>query len=108
MERKLPSKVKITVLKTLYHADLVNEYILPERQAAYGPCYRFKPGDEFIINSFEFPENFCPWAWADIHREVMMMMMNAEVPISSNPGNIIAACTDGLRPVIFKIERVDE
>ena len=106
-ERKAPAKVRITILKKLYHEDLIDQYVLPEKKAAYGPCYRFTEGQIFTVDSFAMPEGFCPWAWADIHREIIATMFNADFPASNDGGCIIASCTDGLRPVIFKVERVD-
>jgi uncharacterized repeat protein (TIGR04076 family) len=108
MERKPMAKVKITVLKTLYHEDLVKEYLLPEKIPSYQACYRHHVGQEFLIDSFNKPEGFCSWAWADIHREIIAAMCNADFPASKDPGVIIASCTDGLRPVIFKVERIVE
>ena len=108
MNRKPCAKVKITILKTLYHEDLIDEYLLPEKKASYGPCYRFKVGQEYIIDSFEIPKDFCPWAWADIHKSILPIMFNADLPVSIKPGLIIASCTDGLRPVVFKIENIEE
>jgi uncharacterized repeat protein (TIGR04076 family) len=107
MERKALAKVKITVLKTLYHEDLVKEYLLPEKWPSYQSCYRHSVGQEFVVDSFDKPQGFCSWAWADIHREVIAVMANADFPISAKPGVIIASCTDGLRPVIFKVERLE-
>lgn len=106
-DRKPASKVKITILKRLHHQDLIDEYLLEEKRDAYTPCYRFTDGQEFIIDSLDMPEGFCPWAWADIHREIISVMLNADFPASKDPGCIIASCTDGLRPVIFKVERVE-
>ena len=107
MERKKMSRCKITVLKTLYHKDLVQEYLKTENQESYGICYRHQVGQEFIIDSFDKPENFCAWAWADIHREIISVMFNADFPIYKKPGTIIGSCTDGIRPVVFKIERME-
>ena len=39
---------KITVLKTLYHQDLADEYRRPDIHQ--GPCPFFKSGDEFTVN----------------------------------------------------------
>ena len=108
MATQNPAKVKITVLKKLYHEDLVDAYLLPEKKASYPPCYRFNEGDVFIVDGFEMPAGFCPWAWADIHREIISVMFHAEFPNSKKPGCIIASCTDGLRPVIFKAESLEE
>lgn len=107
MDRKPMAKCKITVLKTLYHEDLATEYLLPEKRESYKSCYRHSIGQEFIIDSFNKPDNFCSWAWADIHREIISIMCNADFPASIKPGLVIASCTDGLRPVIFKLERME-
>ncbi len=44
----------------------MDAYLLPEKKASYPPCYRFNEGDVFIVDGFEMPAGFCPWAWADI------------------------------------------
>jgi uncharacterized repeat protein (TIGR04076 family) len=45
------------------------------------------------------PEKFCEWAWADIRTYIPMVL---------GQGNPIAVCcTDGFRPVFFKLERID-
>lgn len=107
MEREQMAKVKITVLKTLYHKELVKEYLLPEHHTTYSSCYRHYVGQIFVIDGFDKPEGFCSWAWADIHRELVSVMFNADFPNFKGKGIIIASCTDGLRPVIFKLERID-
>lgn len=106
MERKQSAKVKITVLKTLHHKDLVNDYLITEQHATHSPCDYHYIGQEFIIDNFEKPEGFCSWAWADIHREFISVMFNADFPNFKDEGTVIASCTDGLRPVVFKIERI--
>ena len=98
---------KITVLKTLYHADLVEEYRRPD--VPKGPCKFFKVGDEFIVNYLtEKPEDFkCDWAWHDIHKIIMILMTNGNFGTwMKNKHNFITCCTDGIKPVIFKIERM--
>ena len=58
-------------------------------------------GQEFIIDSpFLHPDGFCHWAWADIRSFIQESYFGREDPI-------IACCTDGIRPVFFKIERME-
>ena len=100
---------KITVLKTLHHQDLESEYRRPEVRK--GPCDFFKVGDEFIVNYLtERPEGFgCDWAWDDIHKILMILMTNGNFGTwMVNKDNFITCCTDGIKPVIFKIERLPE
>jgi len=98
---------KITVLKTLYHPDLAEEYRRPD--VPKGPCPFMKVGDEFTVNYLaERPENFnCDWAWHDIHKILMILMTNGNFGTwMKNPANFITCCTDGVKPVVFKIERL--
>lgn len=99
---------KITVLKTLHHPDLEEEYRRPDVRK--GPCTFFKPGDEFIVNYLaERPEGFnCDWAWHDIHKIIMILMTNGNFGTwMKNENNFITCCTDGVKPVIFKVERLE-
>lgn len=99
---------KITVLKTLYYQDLEAEYRRPEVRK--GPCTFFKVGDEFIVDYLtERPEGFkCDWAWHDIHKIIMVLMTNGNFGTwMKNENNFITCCTDGIKPVIFKIERLE-
>ena len=90
-------KCKITVMKKLFHEDLYKDY--PSN--IEGSCARLEVGQEFICDSeWDPPEGFCTWAWADIRS----MIHNV---YSGNPNPIITSWTDGLRPVIFKVERID-
>ncbi len=38
------SKCKITILKTMFNKDLVDEYVEKERRKTLGPCDVFKEG----------------------------------------------------------------
>jgi uncharacterized repeat protein (TIGR04076 family) len=100
---------KITVLKTLYHEDLADEY---RREDVHkGPCPFFKVGDEFIVNYLaEQPKGFkCDWAWHDIHKIIMVLMTNGNFGTwMKNENNFITCCTDGIKPVVFKVERLAE
>lgn len=101
-------RCKITVLKTLYHQDLEEEYRRPEVDK--GPCKFFEVGDEFTVNYLsEKPEGFlCDWAWHDIHKIIMVLMMNGDFGNwMENKNNFITCCTDGIKPVVFKVERLE-
>jgi uncharacterized repeat protein (TIGR04076 family) len=100
------SKCKITVVKRSLNQDLIDEYVSDDREG-FGCCTLFEDGQEFIIEDFPSkPEGFCDWAWATIHKDVVAMMFGATYPWLKPPGTAITCCTDGLRPVIFKVERM--
>jgi uncharacterized repeat protein (TIGR04076 family) len=57
---------RITVLKTLYHPELSQEYRRPGLH--HSPCNKFAPGDTFVVEELnERPAEFdCGWAWDDL------------------------------------------
>jgi uncharacterized repeat protein (TIGR04076 family) len=101
---------KITVLRKTFHKDLAETYCRRET----GPCESFKEGDEFIIEGSgqKIPENFCSWAWNDIYKVILTLKQGGNFGSSWNwmkeDNVLIACCTDGIRPVIFKVERIEE
>ncbi len=99
------ASVKITVLKRMLNPEIVAEYIAVN---AMGPCGLFEDGQEFIQDDWRPPEGFCPWAWSDIHKEIMMVRRGGSQSQSMPEGTAIACCTDGFKPVVFKIERIEE
>jgi len=98
-------KCRITVLQRKVHKDLIEEFV--NDAEGFGPCERFQDGQEFILDSpFDIPEDFCPWAWADLRREVLALATGSNMPWMKQPGTSIMACSDWSRPVIFKLERL--
>jgi uncharacterized repeat protein (TIGR04076 family) len=101
------STYKITVLKRMYNQDIVNEYSLPGYNTS--PCTRFVEGQEFVLNGNQRPQNFRDWAWNDIHKVLLTLRKQGNFAPWMKDGNtIIACCTDGLKPVVFKVERIEE
>lgn len=96
-------KCKIAVLKRMIVKDLVNEYA---HDPELGPCDIYKDGQEFILEKPDMPEGFCSWAWADINRDVVSIMTGGDMDWVNRNGTQIICCTDGFRPVVFKIERI--
>ena len=89
-------RCRITVVRKDFNADLYE-------QCPYGACCacgRFEVGQEFITSSRWDPASgFCGWAWGDIRPIIMSIHGGHKTPM-------IACCTDGLRPVFFKIELI--
>jgi len=100
-------RVKITVVKKVVHQDLLDAYLAPEVKArGFGLCSAFEEGQEFILEKPGMPEGFCAWAWADIQRDVMMVMFGQGFPWVTPAKTAITCCTDGFRPVTFKVEQI--
>ena len=95
MEEKY--KCKITVLKKSFNKELYEQY----PYGAACECGLLEVGQEYISESRWFsPEGFCPWAWSDLRPILHSVHSGTEAPF-------VSCCTDGLRPVIFKLERID-
>jgi uncharacterized repeat protein (TIGR04076 family) len=88
-------KTKITVLKRTLNDEWNKEF----RNGKMTPCNRFQDGQEFIIESpWSKPEGFCEWAWADIRTYIHLVD-------TGKFETFVSCCTDGFRPVFFKIAR---
>ena len=87
---------KITVLKRTLNADWGKEF----RNYEGKKCEVFADGQEFIVdNPWSAPEGFCHWAWADIRTFIHLVQ-------EGKFETFVSCCTDGFRPVFFKIERI--
>jgi uncharacterized repeat protein (TIGR04076 family) len=52
------------------------------------------------------PEGFCSWAWADVQKYVLTLARGGNF-LGVKPGRFITCCTDGFRPVVFQLERIE-
>jgi len=97
------SNVKITVMKMLGTKELWGDEAPKSGDADL--CPRFKVGQVFMTEGLSMPLGWpCSWAWHDIFKEVLHLGLGGEFFVE--PGNVIyACCTDGMRPVFFKLER---
>ena len=98
-------QLKITVLKRDLYKDFVEEYA---KDKSFPLCPRFEEGQVFILDKADKPDGFCSWAWADLHRDVIAVLFGASYPWIDRKNTIISCCTDGLRPVTFKLEGIGE
>lgn len=70
-----------------------------------GPCYIHEKGQEYIVRDGEMPDGFCSGAWVAIYSHIRMLLMGGNMP-GTEEEIAIGSCNDGLRPVVFKIERI--
>lgn len=100
-------RCKITVLKRYFDDELANEY------GAKGitKCPMHKEGQVFYAD-YSKPEGFCDEAWKAIYQYVFALSHGCETFYYGDwidkSGVAICSCNDGIRPVIFKIERTSE
>jgi uncharacterized repeat protein (TIGR04076 family) len=100
--------VKITVIKRTLNPEIAEKY----RTGGTELCELFEEGQVFMTEEgFPYgpPKNFCPFAWNDIYKFFMALKQGGSFSADmQDEKKVIACCTDGVRPVIFELERVDE
>lgn len=99
-------KVRITVKKIACYDDLIEQYENPIEDAC-----SMQPGQVFICNGWERPENFCLSAWETVSPFVMALSHGGENFYNGwmkDPRSAMISCNDGFRPVSFLLETMDE
>ena len=109
-----PYKVKITVIKKTFYSDLVDELTTgPDdwREGTIGSkancCHSFDIGHEFISDGTHMPDGFPDPPWVDIQKYVFILGRGGNM-LGVENGTYVTNCTDGFRPVTFKLERIEE
>jgi uncharacterized repeat protein (TIGR04076 family) len=54
------------------------------------------------------PDGFCGWAWRDLYKDLSVMVMGGNFDPWVEKGLIYTSCSDGIRPVSFKLERLED
>ena len=109
-------KVLVTVIGKKCFPDLQEQYL---SHPQVGPCDRFEVGDEFLFEGFGGPQEFwrmedgrprCTEVWDCIGRYVYAALQGGSIMKgwTNDEKMMIACCNDGTRPVIFKIQRIDD
>lgn len=101
-------KVKITVLRKAFYADLADLYL--SEGAAAGPCPIQEEGQTFIYEGgAEMPAGLCPWAWTDLYRACSTLDAGGFDNHWYARGDLrVQSCTDGVRPVTYLLEALHE
>ncbi len=102
------ANVKITVVKRLNFNEIHGGRELGCSTNVGAVCDQFEEGQEFVTDMISVPEGFCPWAFADICRYISGLRSGADYPWMNEKGKVLVCCTDGFRPVVFRIERIED
>lgn len=125
-------KVKMTVIDKKLYSELQEQYCA-DKNAGMCPCYSV--GDEFIFERYDTADDFwhmglntlkqtaataegtaggtsfphCSEAWDAVSRYIYTGLQGGSIMRGwmDDERVMIACCSDGTRPVIFKIERMD-
>ena len=99
--------IKITILKKLDRNELFGDN--PPISSMEEPvCPIYDEEQIFYSRNGKMPEGFCTWAWNNIYLQANHLMLNGNYPWLNDRGKAVACCTDGLRPVIFLLERIED
>ena len=106
----MPYKTKITVVKIFEPKDVIGEDFILESGKKIPKCSFFKEGDEFIVNEYgEKPEKFiCQFAFYSICKYVDILRLGGGYDDWTGKDTLYGVCRDGIRPVCFKIQRLEE
>ncbi len=99
-------KVKITVLKRFEPSEVFE--VSPVTPAGhFEACELYEDGQEIIIGEdIRIPDGFCQAAWHTIYGTIRTLAFGGDLPWYKEKGVAVACCYDGLRPVVFKLERM--
>ena len=100
------AKCKITVLKTTVFEDLAGQFVT---DPDYGPCPVHQVGQTFLTGGIfgnEMPDGFCAQAWQSLVMPVNVLIGGGKV--LGFDEKHVACCANGLRPVVFLLERVED
>lgn len=113
-------RIRISVLKRTLNKELAQLYGIKE----IDKCSKFEENKEYFLEldqsidchqTLEKPEGFCEDAWQSVQKYVLALVYgsNDDKKFQFNdwikiPGVAICSCSDGIRPVIFKVALEDE
>ena len=102
--------VKIRVVKREYYQDLADRFLVNPQT---GKCSIFQDGQEFLVtpenyNRFPYEHHFCQGAWDVIKIKVYAALQGGTFYWEGwirDRNEQILCCDDGVRPVVFLLER---
>jgi len=96
--------LRITVVRTFSPEDVFGG----EYRNSFGEVVErciFEEGRSWISVDGRIPDGFCAWAWEDMRKDRYLLALGGEVP-DTEDGVVYVPCSDGKRPVVFKLERL--
>lgn len=102
--------LRITVIKLCDAKELYDKIPDCVSHQTKTSCPCFRDGDSFVVTDKggKPPANFpCQWAWHDMFQVVLNLQLGGNFE-NFKDGTALVSCTDGLHPVVFKLERLEQ
>ncbi len=108
MSGPIMHKVRVTILRRMEPHEVFEKLPATPRDPP-AACELFEDGQVFISEPYgRIPEGFpCQNAWHTIYGTVRALAFGSDIPWYMEGNVSISCCSDGMRPVIFKLERSD-
>jgi uncharacterized repeat protein (TIGR04076 family) len=74
-------------------------------EAAEQPC-RYRPGDSWVVSTFEAPGGLCTWAITAMAPYLATLRFGGSLPWEEDKDRAVVCCPDAPRPVIFELRRM--
>ena len=100
-------KVKIIVEKNFSPEDVFGKKFYRPSGKEIVKC-PYKKGDTYIVTDGNMPEGFCHHAWFGMYPKVNFIRYGGNFDDWAGEGVDYVCCPDGIRPVVFKLERIVE
>ncbi len=91
-----PNRVKIVVCET------------PAGKDGGPPCECLRVGDEFQFDFERCPQDFCASAFVSLWASLRVLEMGGRHPWDTEAGVTHSCCPDANRPVVFRLETVQD
>lgn len=105
-EEKPAGKVKIMVLRCFRPEEVFKDPPVKAKGEQVGPCPVYEKGQIFYLEDDQRPEGFCDHAWNSIWPYTLTLRHQGDFhEWYEEPSVCVVCCPDGLRPVVFKLER---
>ena len=109
------TRIRITVVKAEVEKELAAQYgqLQPDGTRTTHPCPFFRPGDkfEFSLKTGITGGKFCEMAKNDLFTMLVGLAGRGSATPAGEKGKLppeICCCSDGLRPVFFKLEVMEQ
>ena len=101
--------IKITIQKRFSSEEVFGqEHHYPDGRKST-LCPHFKEGQEIIVDHVytDLPTDWpCSWAWMDLWKDMSVLSLGGDFA-HTEPRITYTTCRDGTKPVVFKLERIE-